>query len=159
MTKRNWCLAVCSLTLLWAPPLGWAQESWTPAQQEVLAAIERLSASTAPGGAGADAYGAVLAEDFSRWTLGSEALDDKQSWVEGVRGWFDDGWRVSDRDTRHLEIVVRDPYAFTRRIVEESYLGPEGERSTSTAALAEVWVRESGDWRLLRVDVRSQESP
>ncbi len=157
--KTTWCLAVCCLTLLWAPSAGSAQESWSPAQQEVLAAIERLSASTAPGGAGADAYGAVLADDFSRWTIGSDLVNGKEDWVEGVREWFEDGWRVSDRDTRHLEIVVRDDHAFTRRVVEETYLGPEGERSTATAALAEVWVREDGEWRLLRVDVRPVDSP
>ncbi|NIP57094.1 MAG: DUF4440 domain-containing protein, partial [Gemmatimonadetes bacterium] len=109
--------------------------------------------------AGADAYGAVLADDFSRWTIGSDLVNGKEDWVEGVREWFEDGWRVSDRDTRHLEIVVRDDHAFTRRVVEETYLGPEGERSTATAALAEVWVREDGEWRLLRVDVRPVDSP
>ena len=73
MTTTTWGLAQFTVTLPWAASVGSAQESWTPAQEEVLAAIRRLSAST--------------------------------------------------------------------------------------AALAEVWVREDGDWRLLRVDVHSQDSP
>ena len=47
-----------------------AQESWTPQQQDVTATIQRLSATTAPDGAGADEYGA-LSEEFSRWTVGT----------------------------------------------------------------------------------------
>jgi hypothetical protein len=45
-----------------------AQGNWTSEQHQVLAAIERLSASTALGGAGPDAFAAVLADGFSRWT-------------------------------------------------------------------------------------------
>lgn len=159
MTRTTWCLGVLSLTLLSGASEVGAQQTWSPAQREVLAAIERLSASTAPGGAGAEAYGAVLAEDFSRWTVGSEIMNGKDEWVGGVREWFDDGWRVSDRETRHLEIRVRGAHAFTRRIVEETYRGPDGERSTSTAALAEVWVREEGEWRLLMVNVHPVDEP
>ena len=130
-----------------------AQET-TPAQQEIVEAIGRLSAATAPGGGGPDAYAAMLADDFSRWTLGADSLDDKASWIEGVRGWYGDGWRVADRQVAYREIEVRDELAFTRRVVTETYVGPDGERSTSTAALAEVWVRRAGEWKLLRVDVR-----
>ena len=136
-----------------------SEESWTKEQRQVLAAIQRLSASTAPGGAGPDAYAAVLADDFSRWTVGSDVINDKQTWVEGVREWFDDGWRVSDRKTRNLEIQVSDDQAFIRRIVTETYLGPDKETSSSSAALAEVWVRRADDWLLLRADVHPMGSP
>ena len=118
----------------------------------------RLSAATAPDGAGASEYGAVLAADFTRWTVGSSDISDKTSWVQGIQEWFEDGWRVSDRQTQHVEIVVRDDLAFTRRIVEETYLGPDGERSVSGAALAEVWVRGDHGWLLLRVDVHPLDS-
>lgn len=153
------CFAGCALTLLGMPLQTAAQESWTPQQREVLAAMDRLSAATAPGGAGAEDYGAVLAEEFTRWTVGSTVINDKESWVAGVREWFDDGWRVTDRESRILEVLVRGDYAFTRRIVEETYLGPENERSLSGAALAEVWVRRDRAWLLLRVNVHPIDSP
>ncbi len=126
---------------------------------QVLEAMEQLSAATAPGGAGADAYGAVLAEEFSRWTIGSNETSGKADWVEGVREWFDDGWRVSDRKTQILEIRMRDETAYIRRIVTESYTGPENEQSVSTAALAEVWVRGNEGWLLLFVNVHPMDIP
>jgi hypothetical protein len=72
--------------------------------------------------------------------------------VAGVRGWFDDGWRVVERVQEIVEITVVGEYAFCRRIVEESYLGPDGENSVSKAALAETWIRGEGAWLLLRVN-------
>ena len=134
-----------------------AQETWTPEQLQVLAAMERLSAATAPGGGGPDAYGAVLSDDFSRWTLGSESINDKADWVAGVKEWFDDGWRVSDRKTRGLEITVTGGFAFTRRIVHETYIGPDGESTESSAALAEIWILGDAGWLLYMVNVRPRE--
>jgi hypothetical protein len=135
-----------------------SQNSWSTEQLHVLASMHRLSASTAPDGAGADEYGEVLAENFSRWTTGSELINHKTEWVEGVRSWFDDGWRVIDRNETILEITIREGEAFTRRIVEETYLGPDEERTVSKAALAETWVRSDGGWLLLRVDVDVHDS-
>lgn len=140
------------------PAMGQTGEDRGPEQRAVLAAMTRLSDATAPGGGGADAYAAVLHEAYSRWTVGSDAINDKPRWVEGVRGWFDDGWRVADREVQHLEITVRGDYAFTRRVVEETYLGPEGERSVSGAALAEVWFHGESGWLLLRVDAHPLET-
>ena len=131
--------------------------AWDDAQLGVLAAMEQLSATTAPDGSGADGYSNMLADDFARWTIGSALINHKEAWVEGVRGWFDDGWRVQDRQSRNLEIIVRGDYAFTRRIVDETYVGPDGENSGSSAALAEVWIRENGDWVLLFVNVHPLE--
>ena len=128
-----------------------ADESWSPEQSEVLVSMQRLSATTATNGTGADAYGEVLAEDFSRWTTGSTLINYKEVWVEGVRGWFDDGWRVIDRNQTVLEITIKGDNAFTRRIVEETYRGPDDEISISKAGLAETWIRSGGNWLLLRV--------
>jgi len=136
-----------------------AEDSWTTDQRHVLASMQRLSAATAPDGTGADAYGAVLADDFSRWTTGSSVINEKQPWVEGVREWFDQGWRVTDRDQEVLEVSVKGDLAFTRRIVEETYLGPNGDTSVSKAALAEAWVRVDGVWLLSRVNVDVMDSP
>jgi len=128
------------------------QHPWTEQQRQVLSAIERLSAATATDGGGPAAYAAVLHPDFSRWTLGNDAAEDKETLVAAVEDWWRDGWRVSARDSRALQIVVRGDYAFSRRIVGETYTGPDGQRSASTTALAEVWVRDGADWLLLRVD-------
>jgi hypothetical protein len=117
-----------------------------------LASIELLSATTAPNGTGANGYAAVLAEGFSRWTTGSNIVNSKQAWVDGVRGWFDDGWRVVDRKQDVVEILVIGEYAFTRRVVEETYQSPSGESSVSKAGLAETWIRGESAWLLLRVN-------
>ena len=128
---------------------------WSAEQREILDAIARLSAATAPGGGGADDYAMMLTDDFSRWTIGSDVVNGKPDWVEGVREWFDDGWRVAERQVEGLDITVRGNIAFTRRIVTEAFVGPDGERpAPGTAALAEVWVREDAQWQLLRVDAR-----
>lgn len=153
---------LCSVALtflLWPYSQVSAQDSWTTDERQVLAAMERLSAATAPDGAGADAYAAVLTDDFSRWTTGSGVVNDKQSWVAGVREWFDDGWRVTDRNQEIVEISVKGDMALTRRIVEETYLGPDGENSVSRAALAEVWARSDGVWLLYQVNVDVLDSP
>ena len=135
-----------------------AQNSWDTEQLQVLEAIERLSATTAPDGAGADAYSAILDDEFSRWTIGSEVINQKRAWVQGIREWFADGWRVSDRQSQHLEILMRGDFAYTRRVVEETYSGPEGEQSVLAAALAEVWVRREKEWLLLFVNVHPLDS-
>ena len=128
---------------------------WSAEQRQILAAIDNLSASTAPGGGGADDYAAMLTEDFSRWTIGGDVLNGKQEWVDGVREWFDDGWRVSDRQAEVLEITVEGGTAFSRRIVTEAYAGPDGETTPpARAALAEVWRRDGEGWRLQRVTVQ-----
>ena len=115
--------------------------------------MHRLSESTAPDGGGADKYGEVLAENFSRWTTGSKVINHKSEWIEGVRSWLDDGWRVIERSQTILEITIRGDEAFTRRLVEEIYLGPDEEQTISKAALAETWVRSDDRWLLLRVNV------
>lgn len=125
---------------------------WSPQQQEILEAIAKLSASTASGGGGPDEYAAMLTEDFSRWTIGSDMVNGKTAWVDGVRSWFDDGWRVTDREARVLDITVEGPTAYSRRIVSEIYVDPDGNASPpAKAALAEVWRRDGEGWRLQRV--------
>ncbi len=122
-------------------------------KDNLLAAMEGFSATTGPEGAGADAYGSFLAHNFSRWTMGSDKVVDKEEIVESVRGWFTDGWRVTDRQSTELSIEFRGNLAFTRRIVAESYLGPKGETSSSKSALTEIWTKDTGTWLLLSVNV------
>ena len=112
-----------------------------------------LSATTAPGGNGADKYAIYLSDDFSRWTVGSSIINNKKKWTEGVREWFDDGWRVSERKQQNIEIRITGDFAHTRRIVYETYLGPKGDISESKAALAEIWIKENNTWLLYLVNV------
>ena len=121
----------------------------------LLGAIEQLSAATAPGGGGAQAYAPLLAENYSRWTLGSTVLNSKSTWVDGIHEWFSEGWRVVDRNVDNVEIKIQGDLAFARRLVEETYLGPDGSRTSSRSAIAEVWTRDEDGttWKLLRVDL------
>jgi hypothetical protein len=153
LMKKRLYLFACLLLPLCPLADAQSQKSWSSEQSQVIAAMHRLSATTAPDGNGADDYADVLAENFSRWTTGSSVINHKKEWVEGVRDWFDDGWRVIDRQQKVLDVTIRADEAFTRRIVEETYLGPDGEKTVSKAGLAETWIRAEGSWLLLRVNV------
>ena len=158
MNKR---LLVGTFVILLCSPLSvlLADEQWTDDQQLVLDSIERLSTSTAPGGAGADEYAAILTDDYDRWTTGSSLINGKVEWVEGVRSWIDAGWRVADRKEKIIQIKVVGDHALVRRIVEETYHGPDGERTISKAALAESWTRVDGGWLLSWVNADVLEIP
>ena len=130
-----------------------AQKLWKEDQHEILKALDKLSATTAPGGYGADEYATCLSADFSRWTIGSNEISNKKNWVQGIREWFDQGWRVVDRKSEIKEIKVETEFAFSRRIVREYYKGPNGEKSNSKAALIETWRKENDHWLLYRVEV------
>jgi len=134
-------------------PVPVALQDGSAGEAGVREAMEGLSAATAPDGGGPDAYAEMLAGDFARWTVGSEIINDRDGWVGGMRTWWDDGWRVSGREENLLELLIRDGFAFTRRIVTETYTGPDGETSSATAALAEVWVQEGEGWKLVLVNV------
>ena len=137
----------------WASSV-YAQDSWSDDQRSVMESISEFSDTTAPGGDGADVYGEFLTSDFSRWTIGTTQISTKSAWVEGVRDWFDDGWRVTGREPQVLEITVEGPTAYARRIATENYTGPDGKSSPpAKAALAEVWSHDGEGWRLQRVTV------
>ena len=72
---------------------------------------------------GADGYAEFLSDDFSQWTIGSTKINYKDEWVEGVKEWFDDAWCVSERKVKYCDILVSDHFAFTCRIVDETYSG------------------------------------
>lgn len=119
---------------------------------ELREAMSDFSSSTLVGGKGPEVYAMYLAEDYSRWTLGNDTVIAKTQWVAGVRGWYDDGWRVMERKREDMEFTLLEDLAFARSIVQETYVGPEGDETVSTAALAEVWVKRDGRWLLFRVD-------
>ena len=152
MSNRLKIFGITSILFCFAS-FGYGQDSLNVKQKEVIEAMNGLSETTAPKGNGAGAYGNFLADDFSRWTIGSAITNDKEKWVEGVREWFDDGWRVSNREQEILEILILNDFAHTRRIVTETYLGPKGESSISKAAIAEIWIYKNNKWLLYRVNV------
>lgn len=129
-------------------------QQWNHNQQAVATAIEELSASTVPGGDGPEGYASMLADDFTRWTLGGDRMSDRDSWVRGIEEWWEDGWRVVEREGEIVDITMTGDMAFVRRTAYERFAGPTGEPGDLTgAALAEVWVRRDGVWRLWRVDI------
>ena len=136
----------------------YGQDNWNSEQKQVIETMNLLSETTAPKGKGADAYSSYLSDNFSRWTIGSSITNNKKKWVEGIREWFNDGWRVSERKQQNLEILIMDNYAHTRRIVTETYIGPKGDISKSKAALAEIWIKENEKWLLYRVNVHPMQN-
>ena len=62
-----------------------AQTDGLSDEQAINNAISKLSAATEPNGEGADAYDAILAEEFTRWTIGEEELYTKEDWIKGMK--------------------------------------------------------------------------
>jgi hypothetical protein len=140
-----------------AAAMSASAQDWSNEQRDIIEAIARLSAATSPDGGGPDAYADVLAPDFTRWTMGEGPVQGREKWIEGMREWWEDGWRVVDRKTDYLEISVHGTYATLRRIVEETYRGPKGGESRSRTALAEMWVLTDDAWLLLRANAHPLE--
>ena len=132
---------------------GQGQENWDSDQRAIIFAMDKLSESTAGDNLGADVYAASLTEDFNRWTIGSEEITYKKEWVDDIRDWYDDGWRVPKRENNIISISVNKKTATVRRIVKEYYKGPQGETSDSKAGLVEVWKKIKGEWKLHSVNV------
>lgn len=130
-------------------------ENWSAEQQAIIDAIGRLGAATRPDGGGPDAYAAVLAPGYTRWTLGRDSVEDRERFIESMRGWWTEGWRVVSSKADYIEIAIHGDFATVRRIVTESYRGPQGEETASRTALSEVWVRSGDGWLALRVDTRT----
>jgi len=141
-------VAICST--------GVRAQDWNVDQLAVIAAIDALSETTSLEGRGGEAYGDLLAEGFTRWTVGEASITGRTALIESIHEWWDDGWRVADRRSRIVELTVFGDMAVTRRLVYERYLGPDGESSESNSAVGEVWVRKEGRWRLFRADVQAK---
>ena len=141
-----------ALSFVLLSPLS-AQE-WNDGQRSIVRQIEALSATTVPSGEGPVGYAELLSPDFTRWTLGSDHISRKQDWIRGIEDWWDDGWRVIERDGETNEITILGELAFVRRTAYERFQSPAGEAGEMAgAALAEVWRIEAGEWRLWRVDI------
>ena len=113
-----------------------------------------ISAAVAPEGGGSAEYEKYLHDNYSRWMMDEKELVEKEEFLQSVEGWFSEGWRVVEKKQSNYSIYWAKEFAFVRRIVEEFYEGPDGEKSSSKSALSETWRLEGSDWLLLRVDIK-----
>lgn len=125
-------------------------------EQQIMARLSELSASMKKNGQGAKAYAQVLDDNYSRWTMGSQKINDKAAWLEGIEDWFESGWRVEKSDNKILSLAFAHNRAFVRRIATEYYLGPKGEKEAYRTGIAEVWLKRGNNWYLQQVQVAPQ---
>lgn len=136
-----------------------AEPEWNEQQQQIVVAMQQLADASDYKSVNTEAYANMLCDDFSRWTIGSQAINDKAGWVEGVSTWISRGWSVAARTAEILDIEVNGEFAFSRRIVTEAYIGPNQQSAMSTSALAETWHKDSSGWKLHRLAVHPLPTP
>ena len=136
-----------------------AAPRWDEQQQQIVHAMQQLADASDYKSASIDDYASQLCDDFTRWTIGSQAVSDKDGWVEGVSIWIARGWSVAARTAEILDIEVNGEFAFSRRIVTEAYIGPNQQSAMSTSALAETWHKDSSGWKLHRLSVHPLPTP
>ncbi|HNR76165.1 MAG TPA: DUF4440 domain-containing protein [Parvularculaceae bacterium] len=136
---------------------GAADAEWNADEKAVIAQMTALSQSTREGGGGADAYAAMLAPGFTRWTVGGNVINGRDAWIEGVADWLNEGGLVLGGTNDVLEITIEDDFAATRRIVVERMKNPDGSVATYRTGVAEIWRRdENGAWLLWRASVKPE---
>jgi hypothetical protein len=148
---KNIYILVMMMSIIWSTP---ATESAVITEKEQLKSrMYQLSNTMKKGGSGGQGYAELLMPNFTRWTVGSEIINNKSKWVKGINDWFDSGWRVSESHNDILEIRIFTNLAFTRRIVTETYLGPNNEKNIYRTGVVETWLKEQGNWFLLNASV------
>ncbi len=137
---------------------AYAQPDWNTDQLALIDRMKELSASMRVDGGGGEAYGGILADGFTRWTVGSTTINEREGWIDGIAEWFDAGWRVIDGSLEVLEIDIHGNIATTRRVVRESFKSPEGDITTYESGVVEVWEKskDGGQWLLRRASVTSK---
>jgi hypothetical protein len=125
----------------------------TEDHKSIKAVMKRIAQSTSSDGLGADEYGKYLHAEFTRWSMKDSEEINKTDFIESVREWFDEGWRVPTREAQIVSFKVIGDMAFSRRIVTETYSGPDGESGSSKSALSETWKKENNNWLLFSVEV------
>lgn len=136
-----------------------AQQAWNAKQQQVIAAMESLSKANTLGSQDIQRYASMLDDRFSRWTIGSRVVNDKAGWVQGIQTWIDRGWAMAASTQQIIEIQLLGDTAITRRIVSEAYIGPDKASMITTSALAEVWIKQQDQWRLVSMTVHPLPNP
>ena len=148
--KKTLCLVLTLLSMLAAQD---SKIDQVAAEAALELRMAQLSQALDVEGAGGAAYGEVLAEDYTRWTVGKGKINAKTPWVKGIADWFDSGWRVVESTNQILEVTLTKEHAHVRRIVTEAYAGPDGEDESYRTGVVEQWVRKEGQWYLRRASV------
>ncbi len=104
-------------------------------------------------GNGGNGYALILAPEYTRWTIESETINDRETWLQGIHDWFDSGWRIADSKNNIVEIAVHGEFAFVRRIATETYAGPNGEDQIFQSGVVEVWTKKNDKWLLLQASI------
>jgi len=122
-------------------------------EQAIVSQMTALSASMKKNGSGGNGYALILAPEYARWTIGSETINDRETWLQGIHDWFNGGWRIADSKNNILEITVHGEFAFVRRIATETYAGPNGEDQIFQSGVVEVWTKKNDQWLLLQASI------
>ncbi len=148
-------LAVYStIVLLVTMVVTTATKANTPSDNELIRSqMQALSESMHKDGGGQQAYAAILSPDFSRWTVGSDLINNRTNWLQGISDWFKSGWRVSHSENDVLELLVKDNQARVRRVVTETFVGPAGEQEIYQTSVVELWVKQQKQWLLQQANV------
>lgn len=120
---------------------------------ELATAMDALSRSMMVGGAGCDAYAALLDPAFSRWNRSGDVLD-RGALMKGLCEWWNTGARVKEGTSRMVHLAVVDDIAIARIDRSEQFVDGEGKETGSFRGfVTQVWRRSEEGWRLLSVDV------
>lgn len=144
------CFAIMLLTITTAQANN---QNFDSEQKAIISQMKALSSSMYKGGKGGNAYAAILAPDYTRWTSGSDLINDRANWLKGINDWFDSGWRIADSQNNILEIKIQGNLAFVRRVATETYSGPKGESQVFQSGVVEVWTKKNNTWLLLQASI------
>lgn len=117
-----------------------------------------LSASTLMGGKGWEVYERILHSEYSRWAMG-EVYEGREKFVRSLEEWWNYGMRVTMREIEMIGVDMADDMAILRFKTTEKFAGPDGETVGFSGYVANVWVKEDGDWKLLSAEISSITPP
>ena len=130
-----------------------SNQEFSSEEQAIVSQMTALSASMQKNGSGGDGYALILAPKYTRWTIGSETINDRETWLQGIHDWFNGSWRIADSKNNILEITVHGEFAFVRRIATETYAGPNGEDQIFQSGVVEVWIKKNDQWLLIQASI------
>ena len=122
-------------------------------QKAIISQMNSLSSSMYKDGNGGKAYATILAPTYTRWTSGSDLINDRVNWLKGINDWFNSGWRIANSQNNILEIEIHGDFAFVRRVATETYVGPKGENQIFQSGVVEVWTKKNSVWLLLQASI------
>ena len=141
------------MTLLFTSSIQAVTDISKDVEKQIKSRMLELSKTMTKGGSGGKGYAQILMPNYTRWTVGSEIINNKSNWLKGINDWFDSGWRVSESKNVILEIRIIKDLVFTRRIVTETYVGPKNEKNIYKTGVIETWIKQNDNWFLLNASV------